>query len=80
MKTIGSYEAKTHLSRLLDKVSKGARFTITKHGVPVALLVPAESTSKFDPRHVIQNLRTFRRNIRLRGLSLRDMVQEGRRF
>jgi len=80
MKTIGSYEAKTHLSRLLAKVSRGARFTITKHGVPVALLIPTESASKSDPRLVIQNLRSFRKSIKLKGLSLRAMIEEGRRY
>ena len=40
MKSVGSYEAKTHLPRLLDEVEKGERITITKHGRPVAILVP----------------------------------------
>ena len=38
MKTVGSYEAKTHLPRLLDEVAAGETITITKHGVPVATL------------------------------------------
>ena len=41
MKRLGAYEAKTHLSRLLDEVEGGESFAITKHGRPVALLVPA---------------------------------------
>ena len=41
MRTIGAYEAKTHLPRLLDEVAGGAIITITKHGQPVAVLVPA---------------------------------------
>ena len=52
MKTIGSFEAKTHLSKLLDKVAKGESFLITKRGRPVASLSPAETvkSSKFpDP-------------------------------
>ena len=40
MRQVGAYEAKTHLPRLLDEVAAGATITITKHGVPVALLVP----------------------------------------
>ena len=43
MKTVGVYEAKTHLPRLLEEVRSGERITITKHGVPIALLIPAES-------------------------------------
>ena len=40
MGVIGSFEAKTHLSMLLEKVEKGESFTITRHGKPVARLVP----------------------------------------
>ncbi len=40
MDTIGSFEAKTHLSMLLEKVENGESFTITRHGTPVARLVP----------------------------------------
>jgi prevent-host-death family protein len=41
MRTVGAYEAKTHLPRLLDEVARGETITITRHGVPVARLVPA---------------------------------------
>ena len=40
MRTVGSYEAKTHLPALLGRVAKGETITITKHGKPVAKLVP----------------------------------------
>ncbi|MFY4731014.1 type II toxin-antitoxin system Phd/YefM family antitoxin, partial [Nitrospira sp. BLG_2] len=39
---IGAFEAKTHLSALLERVSKGETITITRHGVPAAMLVPVE--------------------------------------
>jgi prevent-host-death family protein len=38
--SIGAFEAKTHLSALLDRVEKGEELTITRRGVPVARLVP----------------------------------------
>ena len=41
MQSVGSYEAKTHLPALLDRVAQGEQITITRHGVPVAMLVPA---------------------------------------
>lgn len=37
---VNIHEAKTHLSRLLDRVSKGERVIICKAGVPVAELTP----------------------------------------
>jgi prevent-host-death family protein len=41
--TVGAFEAKTHLSSLLDRVEMGEEITITKHGRPVARLVPTEA-------------------------------------
>ena len=40
MAEIGAYQAKTHLPRLLERVQQGERFVITKHGHPIAELVP----------------------------------------
>ncbi len=79
METVGAYEAKTHLPKLLERVIKGERITITRHGVPVAVLQPADSLKKADPKHVIYELRKFRDKHSLKGLSLRDMIEEGRR-
>src|SRR3982074_3398007 len=36
METVGAFEAKTHLAALLDRVAKGEKITITRHGVPAA--------------------------------------------
>jgi len=41
MKTVGAFEARTHLSELPDRVSQGETITITRHGAPAAMLVPA---------------------------------------
>ncbi len=79
MKTVGSYEAKTHLPRLLDDVAKGETFTITKHGVPVARLMPAPETGRRSTRDVIAALRALRRGKKLGGLRVRELVEEGRR-
>ena len=80
METIGSYEAKTHLSRLLERVAKGERITITKHGVPVAMLSPPQPLKKPDPRMVIRKIREFRKGHTLGGICLREMIEEGRKF
>ena len=78
IKTVGAYEAKIHLSKLLDRVRKGEQITITKHGVPVAILQPADPARREDPKKIIQEIRMFRENHSLDGLSLRDMINEGR--
>ena len=81
MRTVGAYEAKTHLPRLLDEVARGETITITKHGVPVARLVPPEGTAHRNVGEVIADLREFRQSIRPLGdLSIREMIEEGRRY
>jgi prevent-host-death family protein len=79
MESVGAYEAKTHLPKLLERVAEGERITITKHGVPVAVLEPYDSEKNVDVREVIQSLREFRAGNRLEGLSIREMIAEGRR-
>ncbi len=78
MKTVGAFEAKTHLSRLLDKVEQGEKITITRRGTPVARLVPVEKEEKPDVSVVIERIRELRKGITLGGLSIRDMIDEGR--
>jgi prevent-host-death family protein len=78
METVGAYEAKTHLPKLLARVIKGERITITKHGIPVAVLQPPLPLRKTEPRRVIAELRKFREKHSLKGLSIRDMIEEGR--
>ena len=79
MDTIGSYEAKTPLPKLLERVARGEQITITRHGVPVACLVPVPSSERRDPARIIEALKEFRRGRTLGGLSLREMIEEGRR-
>ncbi|HWZ81927.1 MAG TPA: type II toxin-antitoxin system prevent-host-death family antitoxin [Terriglobales bacterium] len=40
MKTVNIHEAKTHLSRLIEKASKGEAFVIAKAGKPVVRVTP----------------------------------------
>ncbi len=79
MRTIGAYEAKTHLPRLLDEVEKGERITITKHGRVVAVLVPPDAASARDIEAVLARFREFRKGNRLNGLTIRELIDEGRR-
>lgn len=79
MRTIGAYEAKTHLPRLLDEVEKGERITITKHGRPVAVLIPPGRSGATDVEETLRRFRELRRGNRLNGLSIRELIDEGRR-
>ncbi|MBW2328156.1 MAG: type II toxin-antitoxin system prevent-host-death family antitoxin [Deltaproteobacteria bacterium] len=79
METIGAYEAKTHLAQLLRRVSKGEKITITKHGVPIATLQASEVSRRCPAKEVIKQMRQFRRNNLRDDLSIREMIEEGRR-
>ncbi len=79
MQTVGAYEAKTYLPKLLERVLKGERITITKHGVPVAVLQPPEPERAADTGSVIHELRQFREQHSLGGITIREMIEEGRR-
>lgn len=45
MQEIGAFEAKNTLSALLDRVENGEEIVITRHGKPVARLVPESGRS-----------------------------------
>jgi prevent-host-death family protein len=81
MASVGSFEAKTHLPALLERVVKGERITITKRGIPVAMLVPIENTPIVDRRRAIAELKAFGSGRKLPdGMTVRDLIDAGRRF
>jgi prevent-host-death family protein len=80
MKTVGAFEAKTHLTELLKKVSQGETFRITRRGVPVARLVPDEEKKKKDLKTITQELKEIRKGASLEGLTYRELIDEGRRY
>ncbi len=78
---IGAYEAKTHLPRLLERVQNGERFVITKHGRPVAELIPVSGHDAVRIRQAIADVRAVRRGLDRRGIRLKELlpVEEGLR-
>jgi prevent-host-death family protein len=79
MKTIGAFEAKTHLSELLDLAALGERVMITRRGKPVAMLVPMSKEPLVTPAEAAAALRRLRVGVTLDGARLRDLIEEGRR-
>jgi len=78
---VGTFEAKTHLSALLDRVAKGERITITKHGIPAAMLVPVdESQRTLSHAEIVEGMRVLRRRVKAGKMSVREMIHEGRRM
>lgn len=79
MRSVGAFEAKTHLAALLDAVSAGEQITITRHGRPVARLVPAAAEPPSSVAQTIERLRRFSKGQSLEGLSLAELRDQGRR-
>jgi prevent-host-death family protein len=81
MGTIGAFDAKTHLSELLDRVAHGERITITRHGVPAAMLVPiSDSSKRLTHEEIVSGMRALRSRVKPDTMTVRDMIKEGRRF
>jgi prevent-host-death family protein len=79
VKAIGLFEAKNKLSALIDQVERGAEITITRRGKAVAKLVP--SGPGFDrekAKRAAAGLREASKGVKLRGLKIRDLINEGR--
>ena len=76
---VGAFDAKTHLSSLLDKVMRGEEVLITRRGAPVARLVPAKKAEHDDAHAVVDELRTLRAGMKLDGLDWKHLRDEGRR-
>jgi prevent-host-death family protein len=78
-KSVGAYEAKTTLGKLLSQVEKGRTITITRHSHDIARLVPVGET-KID-KSVFERLRALRKRLILpKGETVRDLLNEGRRI
>jgi prevent-host-death family protein len=81
MNSFGTNEAKTHFSELLRRVEKGERFTITRRGRPVAMLIPAAAECANVGR-VAQDMLRWRDTAGPRlgsKLTIRQLVKQGRR-
>ena len=84
MKHVGMFEAKTHLSSLVDEVEKGAEVVITRHGKPVAKLVRADRNYGAEEvarrRKALEELRAIadRLDLNLTREEIKARIEEGR--
>jgi prevent-host-death family protein len=78
-RTVGTFEAKTHLSELLERVAAGESFVITRRGEPIARLVPARPTeAPLSIDEIIAAARELRREVRATDAEIRSWIDEGR--
>lgn len=80
MEEVGSYQAKTHLPSLLDRVEQGEQIVITRRGKPVARLLPYSPIDADQVAQAIAKMQQLRQGLRLKGVSLRQLREEGRRY
>jgi prevent-host-death family protein len=79
MLEIGLFEAKNKLSALIDQVEHGAEILITRRGKAVARLVPADpGFDREKAKRAASGLREASKGIELRGLKIKDLINEGR--
>lgn len=84
MTEVGTLEAKNRLSNLLDQVLQGEEVVITRHGKPVAKLVPmqpAEERAR-EARETIQRLKELRDSIKPKGKPIpwEELKNAGRKW
>ena len=77
--TVGVYEAKAKLSELLDRVREGEEVVITRLGVPVARLAPVEDRAA-RMRAAFEALKEIRAHAKPGPESIRELIEEGRRY
>lgn len=77
MRTMSVSGARAHFPRLLGAAAQGETIMLTKHGVPVAQLVPLPRSAR-DTAPTIQAILEFRQGITLGDVTLRELIEEGR--
>ena len=79
---IGAFEAKTHFSRILEKVENGDDFIITKRGKPVAKIIPFTQEKEMTRKEAIEAMIEMRKLYRGNpgDDNIKDLINEGRRY
>ncbi len=79
--TVGAYEAKTKLSELLDRVERGERITITRHGKAIAEIVPKRAHDPVRAAEAMRRMRALAAEVKLDDLTwdeFKAMRDEGK--
>jgi prevent-host-death family protein len=82
MKSFGTFEAKTQFSRILNLVEDGEEVEITRHGRPVAKVVPIKRRrpTREELERIAAELDAFREAHPLGDLTIKELIEEGRRY
>jgi prevent-host-death family protein len=80
MKQIQASTAKAQLAELLDDVERGETIVITRHGKPIARLVPDDDRKRQDVRRAIAEIKALRQ--RVKPVTIKEILEwrdEGRK-
>ena len=78
--SFGAFEAKTHFSNLLDRVEKGDRIVITRHGREVAILSPIAKRDSRNLPEIIERALAASKGVKWpKGMTTKDMINAGRK-
>lgn len=82
MREIGAFEAKNKLGTLLDWVENGEEVLITRRGKPVAKLVAPQKKERDveKAQQAVERIREMRKGVTLGDITIRELIEEGRRF
>jgi len=76
---VGASDAKTHFSKLLARVAAGESFVITRHGTPIARLVPVTTApAEHAPAELIRQAAALRREVAASPEEIGSWIAEGR--
>lgn len=78
--TVGVFDAKTHLNSLLKRVARGETIRITRRGIPIAKLVPADTGEKEKADQVVREIRELRKGATLGKITIRELINAGRHY
>lgn len=81
MREVQASDAKTHLLQLLDAVERGETIVITRHGRPIARLVPEAERRQAEIRAAIDAIKALRRTgPKISAEEIRALINEGRKY
>ena len=78
---IGTFQAKTHFSQIIEKVEQGADYIITRRGKPVAKIIPFNQEPEMSRVEAFEQLKEMRKLYRGEpgSFNIREAIEEGRR-
>ena len=79
--TIGAFEAKTHFSRIIEEVERGADYVITRRGKPVAKIIPFQKEPEMTRMDVLEKFQELRKKYRGKpgDFNIREAIEDGRK-